>query len=37
VLALHASTARQLPGPRNPSTNRSMIGCKRRYDCGQSF
>jgi hypothetical protein len=26
-----------LLGPRNPSTIRSTRGCRRRYDCGQSF
>jgi hypothetical protein len=26
-----------LLGPRNPSISRSTTGCRRKYDCGQSF
>jgi hypothetical protein len=36
-LVRHATIARLSPGPRNPNTSRSTIGCKRKYDCGQSF
>jgi hypothetical protein len=36
-LARHESFARRSLGPRNLSISRSTTGCKRKYDCGQSF